>query len=293
MRPIALLVAVAALVGCRSIPPIDETPAVVVGRVEGAERIPRGAVVQVYRIEATGLPSPEPFETVEPDKLGRFRTRALAPGRYRFAYRSGDGPPSVASARVPDVVNVVLHPLVLPGLVGLRATTPSIEFVACKLTEAKAADGVPDVRQFRCWSREPASVRGLRPGAWRLDLPELGATTEVELPSGEAFREVIVDPPAIAGGGTLVGEVRRIDGSPAAWMTVTARPLSPTAASATRWGRYGVTDRAGRYRIVGIPPGQTLVRVECREAPLRVPPSAQVISIPPAGTAQLGFVAEY
>jgi hypothetical protein len=292
MRPLPLLVVVAALAACRSVPPMDDASTAIRGQIVGAESIPREAAVQVYRIDAAGLPSPEPFESVHPDRLGRFKTRALLPGRYRLAYRSGDAPPSLASARVPGETPIVMRPLVLPGLVGLRVAAASSEPTLCRLTEAKALDGVPDVREFRCSSRETTFVRGMRPGLWRVDLPELGATTEIDLPVGDAFRELVVDPPPIAAGATLVGEVRRIDGAPSPWVVVSARSLAGPGVAAARWGRYAVTDRAGHYRVIGIPPGEALVRVECREAPIRILPSPQAVAIPPTGTVQLGFVAE-
>jgi hypothetical protein len=258
------------------------------GQIEGVQTIGKDAAVQVYRVDGEGLATPDPFETVKPDALGRFTTRVLSPGRYRIVYRSFEAPPSVGSANVPLDTNVVLRPVVESGLVQLRARS-SGEAATCRLTECKPKDGVPDVREFTCDARSSTILRGLRRGLWTLDIPTSGATTEIDVTGGDELRELLVDPPAPTTGASISGVVLRIEGTPAPWMVVTVRPL---AASATRWGRYATTGLDGAYRIVGIPPGRSLVRVECRESPVRILPAPQTIEIPPSGVVQLGWVVE-
>jgi hypothetical protein len=288
----ATVLALAALVaGCKG-PALGPTSAGTVhGRIEGVQKFDKDCVVQVYRLDEAGLPTPDPFETVSPDATGKFATRVLSPGRYRVVYRQPIGPPSALSVRVPYETETVLRPLVVPGLVQLKVTTTVVS-LRCRLTEAAPADGIPDVREFGARSDAPVFIRGIRPGHWYLDLPETGATTEIDVPGTEALRELVVDPPPASPGGAVYGEVRRIDALAGAWMVVSARPLSPSGESASRWGRYASTDRSGAYRIVGIPPGPCLVRVECREVPVRILPSPNVATIPPSGAIQLGFVVE-
>ena len=194
--------------------------------------------------------------------------------------------------RVPAETEATLRPLVLAGLVQLRVTSARGDAQRCRLTEAAPADGIPDVREFSTRADGPVFVRGIRPGHWFLDVPEAGATTEIDVPRGDALRDLIVDPPTVDTGVSVYGEVRRVDGLAGAWLVVAARPLTPSGETAARWGRYATTDRSGRYRIVGIPPGASLVRVECREVPIRILPSPQVAAIPPSGELQLGFVVE-
>jgi len=290
-RTAALLVVVAAAASCRSPEIPDRTPAAVHGKIEGVQKIAKDATVQVYRVDGAGLATPDPFETVKLDSLGRFTTRVLSPGRYRLVYRSLEAPPSITAANVPLDTHVVLRPVVQAGLVQLRARSNG-DAVTCRLTECKPADGIPDVREFTCDSRSTLVLRGLRRGLWTLDVPATGDTTEVEVSGGDDLRDLLVDPPAPTTGASISGVVHRLDGTPAPWMAVTVRPLAASGASATRWGRFATTDLSGAYRIVGIPPGTSLVRVECRESPARILPSAQVLEIPPSGTVQLGFVVE-
>ncbi len=290
-RTFATLVVVAALAACRSTEIAGPAPAAVHGKIQGAQTFGEGASVQVYRIDDAGLPTPDPFETVRPDRLGRFTTRVLSPGRYRLVYRSADAPPAIASANVPLDTQVVLRPLVEAGLVQVRAKSSGDSY-RCRLTEMKPPDGVPDLREFSCSARDAVLLRGLRRGRWALDLPDLGATTEVEVSGGGDLSELVVDPPPMVVGASMTGEVRRADGAGAPWMVVSARPLGTSGVSAQRWGRFATTDVSGLYRIVGIPPGPTLVRVECREAPARILPAAQVVDIPPTGLVHLGFVVE-
>ncbi len=295
MRHIAAACLVAlALAGCRS-PGALDGPRVgaVQGRIAGVEGPPPAARVQIYRLDADGRPTPDLFETVTPGADGRFTTEPLSPGRYRFVYRRPSGPPSITTVRVPTDEPVVMRPLAETGLVELQVTTPSVAgTLRCRLTEARPKDGIPDVREFTCAAGANASVRGVRPGRWWLDLPELGATTEVDVESGLGLRALAIDPPPGDSGGTASGVVRQIDGAAGAWLVVSARPLDSSGESAIRWGRYAITDRSGRYRIVGIPPGTALLRIECRESPARILPAAQIVIIPPSGTVELGFVVE-
>ena len=288
-----VLVLVAGLAACRSVPQIDDpSPGLVSGRIEGVQNIDPASRVQVYGVDGDGLVTREPFETVTPDRLGRFVTRVLSPGRYRFVYRNPDAPPSVTSVRIPIDTPVVLRPVVESGLTELRAASASAEARVCRLTAEKARDGIVEVREFRCSSQEPALLRGLRPGRWRLDLPEIGATTEIDLPFASAQREMVIDPPEVEAGATLSGEVRRIDGAGGAWLIVAVRPMDGLGETAGRWGRYAVTDLKGQYRVVGIAPGTALVRVECREVPVRILPVPHVLGIPPSGTLEMSFIVE-
>ena len=288
-----VVVAVAALAACRTAPRIDDpSPGIVRGRIEGVQNLDPAARVQVYGVDGEGLVTRDPFETVTPDRLGRFATRVLSPGRYRLVYRNPDAPPSVTSVRVPIDTEAVLRPVVEAGLTELRATTATDEERVCRLTSEKPRDGIVDVREFRCSSKAPAVIRGLRSGRWRLDLPELGATTEIELPFATGQREMVIDPPAVAAGATLSGEVRRLDAAGGAWLVVAVRPLDGLGETAGRWGRYAVTDLKGQYRVVGIAPGTSLVRVECREVPVRILPAPHVVGIPPSGVLELSFIVE-
>lgn len=289
----ACLVALA-LCGCRS-PGTLDGPRVgaIHGRIAGVEGPPPGARVQIYRLDADGRPTPDPFATVDPLRDGRFETGVLSPGRYRFVYRRPAGPPSVVTVRVPTNEPVVIRPLAEAGLVELQVTTTARgQSLRCRLTEARPVDDVPDIREFTFASDGIASVPSVRPGRWWLDLPDLGATTEVEVQGGLGLVALSVDAPPADAGGVATGVVRQIDGAAGAWLVVSARPLTESGESAARWGRYAITDRSGRYRIVGIPPGPALLRVECRESPARILPAAQVVTIPPSGTVEMGFVVE-
>ena len=172
---VTLVALATALPACRSPEKLDEpSPGAVRGRIEGASDLATGLSVQVYRIDDQGLPTPDPFETVTPDSLGRFTTRVLSPGNYRLVYRSLVGPPSLTSVRVPTTIPVVLSPLVEAGLVQLRVTSAAAgEPIRCRLTETSPADGIRDIREFRCSAATPAFVRGLRLRCmkhWRLAL---------------------------------------------------------------------------------------------------------------------------
>jgi hypothetical protein len=289
---IAAIVAALLAAGCAATPPGSPSAGAIRGRIEGVQRFDSEAVVQVYRFDDAGLPTPDPFETIAPDPNGRFSTRVLSPGRYRIVYRHPDGPPSEVSVRVAGDTEAVLRPLYVEGLVQLRVLGPRGTAVRCRLTEADPNGGIPDVRDFTTRADAPVFLRGIRPGRWYLDLPEAGATTEVDVPSGASLQDLAVDPPPSQSGSVVCGEVRRVDALPGAWLVVTARPVPAPGSSAARWGRYATTDRSGGYRIVGIPPGTALVRVECREVAVRVLPAAQTTSIPPSGEVQLGFVVE-
>jgi hypothetical protein len=291
MRRIAVPLVLVALAACASPEIPGPSAAAIHGKIESVDVIGKDARVQVYRIDDSGLTTPDPFETVDPDTIGRFTTRVLTPGRYRVVYRSLEAPPSIATAMVPRDTTVVLRPVEKSGLVQLRASAEGGP-VRCRLTEIGAPDGIPDVRTFTCGDRQTPILHGLRPGRWTLDLPEVGATTEVDVAGGGAVRELSVDPPAATTGAELTGVVTKLDGTPAAWMVVSVRPMSASGEPASRWGRYAATDRSGRYRIVGIPPGPSLVRVECREASARILPSPHLVQIPPSGAVHLGFVVE-
>jgi hypothetical protein len=293
---VPLVVAAAlALPCCRTRPAVsDPATGAVSGTIEGAQSFPGDARVQVYRIDESGIPVPDPFESVRVDRLGKFTTRVLTPGRYRLVYRSLEAPPSTAAAKVPPDFRVTLRPLVAAGLAQLRVTAarPDAEPARCRLTEAEPGGDLPDVREFRCAPGAPVLLRGLRPGRWYLDLPDVGATTEIVLPRRDPLRELELDPPAIAATASLTGQVLRISGTGAPWAVVSARPLTASGEAGAAWGRYAVTDRAGMFRIVGIPPGPALVRVECREVRYVLLPAAQVVAIPPSERASIGFVVE-
>jgi hypothetical protein len=296
MRAFGLVfVLAAALAACRSPAPPEPGAGFLRGKVTGVQSFPATARVQVYRVDPQGIPTPDPFELAPVDKVGRFRTHDLLPGNYRLVYRGAEGPPAVCTTRVPTELDVVLRPLVTDGLVQLRLglNATFTEPVRCRLTEAEPPGGdIPDVRDVRCAPFSPLFVRGMRPGRWYVDLPELGATTEIVLPETDVLRELDLDPPLIESGAILSGEVRRTDGDGAAWVIVAVRPLPEPGASATAWGRFAVTDRAGRFQVIGIPPGPSLVRVECREVRYRIPGSAEFVTIPPSGRVSRGFVVE-
>jgi hypothetical protein len=295
MRHLAAACLVAlALAGCRSPGPLDgPRVGAIHGRIAGVEGPPPAARVQIYRLDEGGRPTPDPFESVLPDADGRFTTGALSPGRYRIVYRRPGGPPSITTIRVPTTEPVVLRPLVEEGLVALSVRTPAQgQQLRCRLTEARPEDGIPDIREFTCAGDSIVPVVGVRPGRWWLDLPDLGATTEVVVERGVAVRDLTIDVPPAESGGVATGVVRQIDGAAGAWLVVSARPLDESGETAIRWGRYAITDRSGRYRIVGIPPGPTLLRIECRESPARILPAAQIVVIPPSGTVEMGFVVE-
>lgn len=289
---LAGLVLVLAAAACRSSEVPQPGPGILRGRVEGGAA-PDGATVQIYRLGHDGRPEPDPFETAAPDAKGAWTTKPLSPGRYRVVLRAPDRPPAATTVRVPTPELAILRRVDGFGLVehAFRAA-PGCGPLRCRLTEVRPHHETPDVRTFTCGPDRALVVRGLRPGPWRLDLPELGLTTEVVVVPGAGLPELTVDPPEPAPGGSLTGEVRSLDGSGAAWLAVVARPLPDPEGPGARWGRYGLTDRRGRYRIVGIPPGAALVRVECREVPVRILPAPHVVPIPPSGTLELGFVVE-
>jgi hypothetical protein len=290
MRGALTLCAIALLAaGCAGPRGAASSPARVRGRVEGARAIPDGAYVQVLRIDGDGLVSPDPFERVTPDALGRFSTSVLSPGRYRLVYRPPDAPPSAMTVRVPNSEPAVLRDRLPLGGVALTVESKEREPVRCVLTEVSPEDGVTDVREFECRDRVPATVRGLRPGRFYLDLPERGLTTEVDVPAGVPQRDLVLDPPPAVGMGGLAGQVRRNGGDGAAWLVVAARPLGESGGPAERWGRYATTDRSGAFALERIPAGRALVRVETRQWSARILPAPRAVAIPPSGMIELGF----
>lgn len=262
------------------------------GKIEGVRNPSAAARVQVYGLDEDGLVTRAPHESVPVDADGRFATRPLSPGRYRIIYRDPAAPPSVTTVRVPVESPVVMHRVTGSDLVELRALTAASQPLDCRLTSEARVEGVADVREFRCSPEREAVVRGLRPGRWRIDVLGVGATTEIDLPAGSSAREVTIDPPPVGEGGSVIGQVRRLDGRGAGSFFVTARPLDPSRAAAERWGRFAETDGEGAYRIVGIPPGEALVRVECREVLARILPAARRVTIPPSGALVQGFLVE-
>jgi len=265
------------------------SPGRVRGRIEGAQRLPQDAYVQVLRIDRDGAAIPDPFERVTPDALGRFSTNVLSPGRYRLVLRRPDAPPSAVTVHVPTrEVAVLRSPLVVGG-VTLSVKSKEHEPVRCVLTEVSPEDGLADVREFECTDRLPATVRGLRPGRFYLDLPERGLTTEVDVPAGVPQRDLVLDPPPTGGGGGVAGQVRRTGGDAAGWLVVAARPLGEDGSPAERWGRYATTDRTGSFALAGIPSGRALVRVESRGWAAGALPAPRAVAIPPSGMIELGF----
>lgn len=290
MRTAIAIVAVAVLAaGCASGGASLSSPGRLNGRVEGSQRPPKGAYVQVFRIDADGIAVPDPFERVTPDALGRFATDVLSPGRYRLVYRQPDAPPAALTVRVPNKELAVLRPPVTVDGVALTVKSNEREPVRCVLTEIGPKDGLADVREFECVSRLPATVRGLRPGRYYLDLPSRGLTTEVDVPAGVPQRDLVLDPPPDAGVGGVSGRVRRTGGDGAGWLVVAARPISEGDGEAGRWGRYVTTDRTGAFALAGVPEGRTLVRVESRQWPAGVLPAPRAVAIPPSGMIELGF----
>jgi len=289
MRSILSVCAVIVLSAACAGGPVVSSPGRVHGRIEGSRAMPKGAYVQVFRIDADGVAAPDPFERVTPDAVGRFATDVLSPGRYRLVYRPPDAPPSAVTVRVPTRETAVLRaPLAVGGVV-LSVKSKEPEPVLCVLTEISPPDGLADVREFECTNRLPATVRGLRPGRFYLDLPGRGLTTEVDVPDGVPQRDLVLDPPADGGLGGLTGKVQRTGGDGAAWLVVAARPLGVEGGPAERWGRYVTTDRQGAFALAGIPPGRALVRVEGRQWPARALPAAKMVAIPPSGMIEMGF----
>ena len=294
MRHAAVLLLLAAA-ACRSASVIDDrVPTPIKGRVEGMHRTPPAARIQVYRLDASGGITLLPFEWATPDRLGRFATHPLGPGRYRLAYRSGEGPPSIGTAKIPGEANVTLRPMPTTGLVRLRVSTSRTDPqpVRCRLSEADPPFGIADMREFMCSPAAPVFLPALRPGRWRVDVPAIGATTEIDVPAGGGEASVSLDIPNLDAGASISGEVLRLAGTPAAYVVVSARSLRDDGAAAVAWGRYGITDRAGRYMIVGIPPGRALVRVACGEVRYRILPSPHEVPIPPSGKLELGVLVE-
>ena len=286
--PAVLAVGLLAAAGCAARSEFA-SPGRVHGRVEGAQRVPQGAYVQVLRIDRDGVAIPDPFERVTPDALGRFSTDVLSPGRYRLVLRRPDAPPSAVTVRVPTHELAVLRsPLGVDG-VTLAVRSKEREPVRCVLTEVSPESGLADVREFEATDRLPATVRGLRPGRYYLDLPGRGLTTELDVPAGAPQRDLVLDPPDAGGTGGVAGQVRRTGGDAAAWVVVAARPLGENGAPAERWGRYATTDRTGSFALAGVPPGRALVRVESRGWAAGVLPAPRAVAIPPSGMIELGF----
>lgn len=265
------------------------SPAKLSGRIEGMLRVPDGAYVQVLKIDGDGVLTPDPFERLVPDSLGRFTTGVLSPGRYTLVLRRPDAPPSSTTVRVPDQEQVLLRPVRAEGGVALSVKSSEREPVRCVLTEASPPAGVADVREFECRPRIAATVAGLRPGRYYLDLPERGLTTEVDVPAGSPQRDLVLDPPATSGLGGVSGSVRRKHGAGAPWLVVAARPLGEGAGAAERWGRYVTTDRTGSFALAALPAGNALVRVEARQGPSPVLPAPRTVAIPPSGMIEVGF----
>ena len=290
MRTAVLAIAAALIApGCAGGGARLAAPAKVSGRIEGLLRAPEGAYVQVLRIDGDGVLTPDPFERLVPDSLGRFTTDVLSPGRYTLVYRRPDAPPSSATVRVPEQSQVVLRAVRDEGGVALSVKTSEPEPVRCVLTEASPPAGVADVREFECRHRLAATVGGLRPGRYYLDLPERGLTTEVDVPAGSPQRDLVLDPPATSGLGGVSGSVRRKNGAGAPWLVVAARPLGEGAGSADRWGRYVTTDRTGSFALAALPAGRALVRVERRQGAAPVLPAPLTVAIPPSGMIEVGF----
>ncbi len=289
----AALLALAACTAPRSVAS-EQAPGTIAGRLEGASSLSPGSRVEVYCEGPGSTAVPLPFADAKLDTLGRFRTGPLPPGRYVLVWRGDEAPPSITATRVPAPGPAEMQPIVASGLVQLRIDLPAAarEPVRCRLTEAAPPERVPDRRDVLVEPRSPRFVRGLRPGRWRIDLPTVGASTEIDLPAGVSQRQVSLDFPPIAPGAELDGRVTLLDGSPCGPVAVTARRVSEPGSGGEAWARFAMTDAEGRYRILGLPPGPCMVRVEDREVLYQILPAGRIVEIPPSGKVDLGFVVE-
>ncbi len=264
------------------------------GEVHGLER-PEHARVDAYRLVPGRAPERVPGVEATPDRDGRFRMSVLVAGRYLLALRAPGRP--VSTTEVAPVRNaaVVLRarPPVGTASFEVRADRDGLlSPVGIVVSRADGATRVVDRREAVVRSDVASRVAGLSPGRWRLDLVGRADTTEVEIPDEEAVMVLRLGAatPAPDGTASLSGRVVYLDGSPAAGFAVTVRPLVNRDASASAWGRYGMTDSDGGYYIARLPAGRALLRVECREGVVRALPLPEGVTIPPSGVMNRSFV---
>lgn len=302
MKPLpALLVSAVALVaaiapGCALLEDRTAGPAAaarVTGRLR-ADHLPSDAVIEVYRDDG-GFVVPLPGTVARPDTLGRFETPPLVPGRYVLVVRTKDAPPSSTVATIPGRTDVDLRlASVGPGSTITLISPPGAPGTrTCRLVPDQSRGPVPDRREVVLVPGQEARLAGLAPGLWHVDVLPDGATADIVVPSGDTVPRFVVEPPAAPSlGGSLQGLVVRLRGRPAFGAAVTARACSPDGMKIEPWGRVGLVDREGRYRIDRLTAGTAFVRVEARDACFLVLPGPELIQISPPAPSERGYTVE-
>ena len=266
------------------------------GRIEPASALPAHPRVQIYRVDADGIAARMHEAEAPLDARARFETGPLAPGPYVLALRSATLPLSLTSLRVEGPTTAVLRPVTdTAPLLQLRIEPPrdSAGPIEVRLTHEATTEVVVDRREATIQPGGFVTLRGLRPGRWRVDLPRLGWTTEIILVAGAGARDFVLDPPPLPESAAVVtGVITDLRADPAPGLAVTIRPLAPDTGDAQAWGRLATSDRDGAYRVVGVAPGPSHLRVERRERLHRRIPAPRAVTIPPSGEVRLGFVVE-
>jgi RNA polymerase sigma-70 factor (ECF subfamily) len=202
------------------------------------------------------------------DEDGRFRIGQLRPGRYKPAVRHdgwlGQVPAAVALelGETIDGLELRVHPARQ-----IRGRIESSDGTPCMDGEAILQDGAE--QSLAAAPTEPdGSVHfgGLLPGLYRV-VASCGHSEQTEgepIELADADRtdmRFVVEPRVAAGTLVLRGVVRRADGTPATFATVEA-VREERLPDGSMVGPVVQTDRAGAYRIEGIPPGDYRIRVD-------------------------------
>jgi len=278
------------LAGCVTSPPSAAAQRIR-GTVVGLDR-PEEAHVELFRLTSNGVAQRLHGAEAVPGSDGRFSTSLLLPGRYVLALRAPGRPPSVVTLPVPPAPEVRLVARVADPAASLELRHDVAGAAMLEVVLTRVEDGlpVPDRRRLPVPAGAPLRIDGLTPGRWSLDLVGLGVTTEVDVGAEGSLAAVVLDPPTVGSGAPMIGRVLREDGSPARGVAVTVRSYPEGTLAPSAWGRSTLTDSDGGYRLVGLPSGRVLVRVECREAVQTRLPKPAVMSIPPSGVVRRSFV---
>lgn len=289
-RLLPALACAALLAGCVTNPP-PEAAQRIRGTVVGLDR-PEDAQVEVFRLVSSGVAQRLHGAEAVPGSDGRFSTSLLLPGRYVLALRAPGRPPSLVTLPVPPApeARLVARRADPAASLEVHHDVPGVATLDVILTRVEDGLPVPDRRRLQVSAGAPERIDGLTPGRWSVDLVGLGATTEVEVGTDGALRTVALDPPAVGLGAPMIGRVLREDGSPARGVAVTVRSYPEGTVAPATWGRSTLTDSDGGYRLVGLPTGRVLVRVECRDTVHTRLPKPAVMSIPPSGVVRRSFI---
>jgi hypothetical protein len=285
------IVSLLALAACVGPTPQKPTgPLSVRGAVRGLD-FPQHARIAVYRVTEGGVVERMQRADIEVDSDGRFQSEPLNPDRYLFAMRSPGRPPSIMRVRVPPAPPMTLVARAPLGQARLEIRRNADATAPVSVLLSRVDEGLPVVDRRSATVGDAVSlIEGLTPGRWRLDVLGTGSTTEIEVPEAPKHITLTLANPPIGVGAEMKGRVMRTDGSPAAGLAVTVRPLAEDGSAALAWGRFALTNSDGGYHLVALPPGPALLRIESRDAVFRRVPAPEIVTIPPSGGVDRSFV---